>query len=1129
MTRHEVLFVGAGPGAEDLITLRGARALEEADMVLYAGSLVNPALLHCCKAGCAKHNSAGLDLDEQVALMSRAVQAGARVVRLHTGDPAVYGAIDEQISALATLGIGARIVPGVSSVFGAAAALGCELTLPGVSQSLVLTRTAGRTPMPAGENPTAFAKTGATLAFFLSAGNLEALTTELMEAGRGPLTPAAVVYRATWPDEITLRAPLKEIAARCAKAGIVRQAILLVGETLAPRHPQTHGAAATAATSVESAESGGQSGAESAVSESGVAKPEQATGARSVSRLYDPTFTHGYRVARGAQAEDSGNSGPGNAGSGAASSGDASSGDVDSGTTDSGETRSPVADGDSSREALNREAVNREAPPHALCASNAPPDASTAPDERCAPSEVFFDGACAIHAVNPRGRMVAAQLAEALRRDGLDATVIAESVPASAPDMPETETSETGAPASGHCASGHRAAEHLESPFSTPENPACEPSSPSPLSAAIWTRYAAHIFICAAGIAVRRIAPHLRDKGTDPAVLVCSGQGDVISLLSGHLGGANRLARRVARLLGGRPVISTATDGQGICAPDDIVARAGARALNPEAFKALNAALLAHKTVRVLAPEAIFNRYFNDVPGYSREAPAAATLAWDCVPPRNAEPVAQVRSAAYVLGIGCQRGVTASVLDEAARAFLSTAGLEPSRVACLASVACKADEPGLLELARLWRCPLLTRAAAELDAVPVPTPSETVRRKVGCASVAEAAALLVSGGRLVLPKQRGPGLTLALARIPHGQRLPFECGADAEEGTEEGAEKGSKEPALCAQSPTTPSAERPVCRGLPCTAPAPQRDDVAACVHTAAHPAARPEPTLHGDDSAACVPCAEPALHGDHVAACAPCTKPHADPAPQGEICVLGMGSGADAHLTLAAVEALEHCDVVAGYSRYLDLIRARIAGKSCIESGMTAEVARCRAALEAARAGRRVCLVSSGDAGILGMAGLIFELRAREAAFAAVPVRVVPGVTAASLAAASLGAPLQNGFALISLSDLLVPADEVRANVRAAAAGALPLVLYNPAGRKRRELFEETLDFLLEQRGPDTLCGLVRHAGRPEEERWTGRLADFPRARVDMSTLVLLGGPRTCLHGETLYEARGYGDKYLD
>ena len=258
-------------------------------------------------------------------------------------------------------------------------------------------------------------------------------------------------------------------------------------------------------------------------------------------------------------------------------------------------------------------------------------------------------------------------------------------------------------------------------------------------------------------------------------------------------------------------------------------------------------------------------------------------------------------------------------------------------------------------------------------------------------------------------------------------------------------------------------------------------------------------------------------------------TASAAPSSPHGEVLVVGLGSGDPAQLTPEVDAALRRCDTVAGYSKYVDFIRDRIHGKRLIETGMKGEVERCRDALAAAAAGATVCMVCSGDPGILAMAGLLFELRAREQAFRDLPIRVLPGITAASTAAAALGAPLQNGFSLVSLSDLLVPADEVRRNLRAVAQSALPVTLYNPAGRKRRRLLAEALDIFREARGGDILCAFVRHAGRPEETRWIGRLADLPADDVDMSTLVLIGSARTVTDQGALFEARGYAEKYLD
>ncbi len=224
-----VHFVGAGPGAPDLITLRGAELLKAADVVIYAGSLVNPALLAMCGDGCEIHNSATMTLDEVIAVMAAAEAAGKTTVRLHTGDPALYGAVKEQFDALRERKIPFDVTPGVSSLFGASAALGAEFTLPGVSQSLVVTRLAGRTDVPEGEALRDFARHGASMAVFLSAGMLEQVREELLAGGCASDTPAALVYKATWPDEKVVRCTVETLAAAGAAEGVHKTALVLVG------------------------------------------------------------------------------------------------------------------------------------------------------------------------------------------------------------------------------------------------------------------------------------------------------------------------------------------------------------------------------------------------------------------------------------------------------------------------------------------------------------------------------------------------------------------------------------------------------------------------------------------------------------------------------------------------------------------------------------------------------------------------------------------------------------------------------------------------------------------------------------------------------------------------------------
>ena len=227
-----VHFVGAGPGAPDLITLRGAAHLKAADVVIYAGSLVNPLLLQNCREGCEIHNSAHMTLDEILSVTEEAEAAGKTTVRLHTGDPSLYGAVREQMDALREKKIPFDVTPGVSSLFGAAASLNAEFTLPGVSQSLIITRLAGRTEVPEGEELRDFARHGASMALFLSGGMPDRVQAELLAGGCPPETAAALVYKATWPDEKCLRCTVGTLAETAAEAGISKTVLILVGDFL---------------------------------------------------------------------------------------------------------------------------------------------------------------------------------------------------------------------------------------------------------------------------------------------------------------------------------------------------------------------------------------------------------------------------------------------------------------------------------------------------------------------------------------------------------------------------------------------------------------------------------------------------------------------------------------------------------------------------------------------------------------------------------------------------------------------------------------------------------------------------------------------------------------------------------
>ena len=225
-------FVGAGCGAADLITVRGMRLIQNADVIIYAGSLVNPELTEFAKDGCEICNSAHMTLDEVIEVMEKAEAAGKNTVRLHTGDPSLYGAIREQTDRLDKLGIEYKICPGVSSFCGAAAALKAEYTLPEISQSVIITRMAGRTPVPEKESIESLAAHGASMVIFLSAGMTSEVSERLQKGGYSAETPAALVYKATWEDEKVCRCTVGTLAETAESNGINKTALIVVGDFL---------------------------------------------------------------------------------------------------------------------------------------------------------------------------------------------------------------------------------------------------------------------------------------------------------------------------------------------------------------------------------------------------------------------------------------------------------------------------------------------------------------------------------------------------------------------------------------------------------------------------------------------------------------------------------------------------------------------------------------------------------------------------------------------------------------------------------------------------------------------------------------------------------------------------------
>jgi precorrin-4/cobalt-precorrin-4 C11-methyltransferase len=255
-TRNNVHFVGAGPGDAELITVKGARLLSEADVVVYTGSLVDRELVKRYAPNARFYDSASMNLEETTAALAEAVVAGQCVVRLHTGDPSIYGAIQEQMAELDRLGISYEVVPGVTSAFAAAAALKQELTLPSVTQTVIITRIAGRTTVPEREKLAAVARIGATMVIYLSVGMIEDVVSELLQGAYTPATSVAVVARASWQDEQIIEGTLADIAAKVQAAGIGKQALIIVGDVLKARKE----------------------------------------GIPELSKLYDKNFSHGFRA-----------------------------------------------------------------------------------------------------------------------------------------------------------------------------------------------------------------------------------------------------------------------------------------------------------------------------------------------------------------------------------------------------------------------------------------------------------------------------------------------------------------------------------------------------------------------------------------------------------------------------------------------------------------------------------------------------------------------------------------------------------------------------------------------------------------------------------------------------------------
>ncbi|UCE82509.1 MAG: precorrin-4 C(11)-methyltransferase [Deltaproteobacteria bacterium] len=603
--KGKVYFVGAGPGDPELITVFGARVVEAADLIVYAGSLVPRTLLDRARKEAEIHDSSGLSLEETHALLTGGVRKGLVVARVHTGDPTLYGAIQEQIELLQKEGIPFEVVPGVTVAFAAAAALGRQLTQPGGSQTVILTRLAGKTPVPESENLAELSRHHASLVIYLSVSRIREVVAEL-EQGYAADTPVVVAYRVGWPDERFISASLADIANKVEESGIKRQAVIMVGKALAG-------------------------------------------GLEARSKLYDPSFTHGFRK-----------------------------GQV-------------------------------ESKPHGV----------------------------AVMALTPEGSELAANIAQNLEKSSLY--------------LPEKSADRS--------TSLHTFTDFRDT-FSR-----------------CFNQHKEMVCVMATGIVVRLLAALLRGKDSDPAVVVVDEMGrNAVSLVSGHLGGANALARRVAAITGGQAVITTATDVQGKVSFDELAMHGGLVIENLERVKTLNMALLEGQEIGLfdpgrwlhhLVPESVRLRPLKE----PEEARDVGVSCWIFVGEGFASfeppPCLILRPKNLVVGVGCNRGTHSSEIGAAVERVFRGHGLSLMAIRNLATAELKRDEEGLNELLaeRGWSAEYF--AVPELEAGgPVPRPSEVVKKHLGVESVCEKAAMLSAGTEdLLVAKEILGNVTVAVARV----------------------------------------------------------------------------------------------------------------------------------------------------------------------------------------------------------------------------------------------------------------------------------------------------------------------------------------------------------------------------
>lgn len=957
--KNMVHFVGAGSGAVDLITVRGQMLLKRAQVILYAGSLVNPELLANAQPECEIYNTAYMTLEEVLEVIQRADCEKKEIVRLHTGDGAIYGAIREQIQELEQLGIAYDICPGVSSFLGAAASLGIEYTLPGVSQSVIITRAEGRTAVPEKESLKSYAAHQTTLVLFLSSGLARKVQEDLLEGGYEADTPVAVVYKATWPEEQIVRTTLGQLPQEMENAGITKTALIIVGRVLDAPFER--------------------------------------------SKLYDPGFTTEYRKG---QIQSEAN---------AETSGDARIEGMrlqaNAGTS-----------GDARIEEMRLQA-NAETSGDAKFKEIEKNGAGVKLED--------FTGRIALFACSKRAYEKAQQISQQLK---VSFPRVTPEIYVKTESLPELSI-KVGLK------------EKVEELF-----PECEML----------------LFICATGIAVRCIASSLQHKGKDPAVLVMDEMGqNCISLLSGHMGGANAWVRELSRLSGANPVITTATDCEDKFSVDVFARRHGLKIEDWEGAKEISRRILDGEkiTVRSELPLALSEEEKRQM-GQQVSVEKLPQEIWICAKRPPKEIGLHLIAPSILVGIGCRKGIDCETMEAVLRKVLDRHAIPVQAVKGFVTLDRKAKEPGLLALAGKMDVPIQSFTPEQLNAIPGKfSASDFVKETTGVDNVCERS-VVAAGGELLSEKYAQDGVTIALGRYYSPEIMPD----NSEEKLPEDLLKNHEGKLL---ENLLKNHEDKLLENVP-----EKQQDFAKLYVVGIGPGAREKMTLE----------AKTILEQVEVIA------------------------GYKTYVDLIRQDYPEKTYIVNGMLGERE--RCQMAIEAVREGKSTA----------------LICSGDSGVYGmaslLLELNGNCESSEACENRDACenrekVEVVVVPGITAALSGGAVLGAPLSHDFAIISLSDLLTPWEMIASRLSHCAQADLAMALYNPASHQRPEHLKKACEIILQYQPEHLVCAYVQNIGR-EGERYTiltlGELKDTP---VDMFTTVFIGNSKTRRQGKYMITPR--------